>query len=100
MENKVFSYYSFRKPMLAMFLLVLAGGFFAYKKIQISLFPEKTFPKIKVIADSGEQPVDLMMATTTIPLENAVKQVEGVEMVRSTTSRGSCEISIYLNWTV
>jgi len=100
MQNKDADYFSFRKPILAIFLLVLVGGFFAYKKIQISLFPERTFPKIKVIADSGEQPVELMMATITVPLENAVKQVEGVEMVRSTTSRGSCEISLYLNWNV
>jgi cobalt-zinc-cadmium resistance protein CzcA len=100
MENKVSSFFSFRKPVLAIILLVMVGGFFAYKKIQISLFPEGTFPKIKVIADSGDQPVELMMVTITAPLENAVKQVEGVEIVRSTTSRGSCEISIFLNWNV
>src|SRR5213076_1848542 len=85
---------------LAILLLVVVAGFFAYTHLQISLFPEGTFPKIKVIADSGDQPVELMMATITVPLENAVKQVEGVEMVRSTTSRGSCEISLYLNWGV
>ncbi len=100
MENNKTTYFSFRKPVLAILLLLMAGGFFAYKKIQVSLFPEGTFPKIKVIADSGEQPVELMMAAITVPLENAVKQVEGVEVVRSTTSRGSCEISIFLNWNV
>lgn len=100
MENKTSSFFSFRKPVLAIVFLIVVSGFFAYKKIQVSLFPEGTFPKIKVIADSGDQPVDLMMATITVPLENVVKQVEGVEMVRSTTSRGSCEISIYLNWNV
>ena len=66
----------------------------------MSLFPERTFPKIKVIADAGEQPVELMMVAITQPLENAVNQVEGVQMVRSTTSRGSSELSIYLDWSV
>ncbi|WP_018621527.1 efflux RND transporter permease subunit [Spirosoma luteum] len=93
-------FFSFRKPILGLLLLLLVGGIFAYRSIQVSLFPDRTFPKIKVIADAGEQPVELMMVAITQPLENAVNQVEGVDMVRSTTSRGSSELSIYLNWSV
>ena len=66
--------------------------------MQVSLFPEITFPKIKIIADDGEQPVDKMMVSVTRPLENAIKQVPDVKLIRSTTSRGSCEISAFLNW--
>ena len=93
-------FFRFRVPILAILLLLLAGGFMAYRNIQVSLFPEKTFPKIKVIANAGDQPVDLMMVAITQPLENAVNQVEGVQLVRSVTSRGSCELSIYLDWNV
>ena len=93
-------FFAFRKPIMALLALLLVGGFVAYRNIQVSLFPERTFPKIKVIADAGEQPVELMMVAITQPLENAVNQVEGVQMVRSTTSRGSCELSIYLSWSV
>lgn len=92
--------FDFKIPVLVILCLIAVAGFYSYRNIQISLFPEKTFPKIKVIADAGEQPVELMMANITVPLENAVKHVEGVELVRSTTSRGSCEISIYLSWSV
>ena len=93
-------FFRYRKPILGLLILLLAGGVFAYRSIQVSLFPERTFPKIKVIADAGEQPVELMMVAITQPLENAVNQVEGVQMVRSTTSRGSSELSIYLDWSV
>ncbi len=93
-------FFRFRVPILAILLLLLAGGFMAYRSIQVSLFPEKTFPKIKVIANAGDQPVELMMVAITQPLENAVNQVEGVQTVRSVTSRGSCELSIYLDWNV
>ena len=93
-------FFAYRKPILGILILLLVGGVFAYRSIQVSLFPERTFPKIKVIADAGEQPVELMMVAITQPLENAVNQVEGVQMVRSTTSRGSSELSIYLNWSV
>lgn len=80
-----------------LFLIVL-GGIFSYSKMQTSLFPEITFPKIKVIADAGQQPIDKMMITVTKPLENAIKKVPDLKTVRSTTSRGSCEISAFMDW--
>ncbi|MES2239531.1 MAG: efflux RND transporter permease subunit [Bacteroidota bacterium] len=78
--------------------LIILGGFFAYSKMQTSLFPEITFPKIKIIADAGQQPIDKMMITVTKPLENAIKKVADLQTVRSTTSRGSCEISAFMDW--
>ena len=78
--------------------LIILGGIFAYSKMQTSLFPEITFPKIKIIADAGQQPIDKMMITVTKPLENAVKKVPNLKSVRSTTSRGSCEISAFMDW--
>lgn len=74
------------------------GGLFAYSKLQTSLFPEITFPKIKIIADGSLQPVNKMMVTVTRPLENAIKQIPDLKSVRSITSRGSCEISAYMDW--
>ena len=93
------SFYSrFRNPITFLLLVILAGGFYSYTQIKTALFPEITFPKIKIIADNGEQTVDKMMVTVTRPLENAVKQVPDLKIVRSTTSRGSCEISVIINW--
>jgi len=88
----------YRKPLLMVLSLIIMGGVFAYTKLQTSLFPEITFPKIKIIADAGLQPVNKMMITVTKPLENAIKMVPDLQMVRSTTSRGSAEISAYMNW--
>ena len=79
-------------------LLIILGGGFAYSNMQSSLFPEITFPKIKVIADGSLQPVNKMMVNTTRPLENAIKQIPDLKMIRSITSRGSCEISAFMDW--
>ena len=79
-------------------LLIILGGGFAYSKMQSSLFPEITFPKIKVIADGSLQPVNKMMVSITRPLENAIKQIPDLKMIRSITSRGSCEISAFMDW--
>ena len=78
-------------------MIILAGAF-SFSNLKTGLFPDITFPKLKVIADAGQQPVDKMMATVTIPLENIIKRTEGLDYIRSTTSRGSCEISVFLKW--
>ncbi len=87
-----------KNPVAVVLVLLLAGGFFSYSGMQTSLFPEVTFPKIKIIADNGLQPVNKMMITVTKPLENAVKRVQNLKLVRSITSRGSCEISAFMSW--
>ena len=89
---------SYKNPLTVTLVMVILGGMFAYSRLQTSLFPEITFPKIKVIADAGLQPVSKMMVTVTKPLENAIKQVPDLQYVRSTTSRGSCEISAFMDW--
>lgn len=87
-----------KNPVSVMVVIIIIGGLFSYSKIQPALFPEITFPKIKIIADGGQQPVKKMMITVTRQLENAIKQVPDLKMIRSTTSRGTCEISAFMDW--
>jgi heavy metal efflux system protein len=87
-----------KKTLLGLAVLLILAGFFSFSKLKTGLFPDITFPKLKVIADAGQQPVDKMMATVTVPLENIIKRTEGLDYIRSTTSRGSCEISVFLKW--
>src|SRR5581483_781188 len=89
---------TYKNPVTVIIVIVLLGGLFVYSKMQTALFPEITFPKIKVIADAGQQPVDKMMITVTRQLENAIKQIPDLKTIRSTTSRGTCELSVFLNW--
>jgi len=89
---------SHKNPVAVILVIILAAGIFTYSKMQSSLFPEVTFPKIKIIADSGLQPVGKMMVTVTKPLENAIKRVPNLKTVRSITSRGNCEISAFMEW--
>ncbi|MEI6748585.1 MAG: efflux RND transporter permease subunit [Bacteroidota bacterium] len=88
----------FKSPVAVILLLILIGGALSYNNMKTSLFPNVTFPKIKIIANNGEQPVDKMMVSVTKPLENAIKQVENLKLIRSTTSMGSCEISAFMDW--
>ena len=99
MNSKSF-YRFFLKPIIFILFAFLLWGIYSYRNMQTSLFPDVTFPKIMIIADNGEQPVDKMMITVTKPLEIAVKRVNGITTVRSSTNRGSCTIEAFFNWNV
>ncbi len=96
MSNRFYTIY--KNPLSVAIAIIVMGGLFVYSKLQTSLFPEITFPKIKIIADAGQLPVDQMMLTVTRPLEIAIKKVPDLQTIRSATSRGSCEISAFMNW--
>lgn len=91
-------YVKHKSSILVVLIIILFGGVYSLQKLKSGLFPDITFPKIKIIAENGQQPVDKMMVTVTVPLEEAIKQVEDLSFIRSITSRGSCEISAFLNW--
>lgn len=88
----------FKKPILFVALLLLMTGTFSYTQMETNLFPEVLFPRITLIADAGQQPIDRMMITVTKPLESAAKKVKGVKVVKSSTGRGSCVIDIFFDW--
>ena len=64
----------------------------------LAIFPSVTFPVVKVIADVGHEPAARMMPSVTRPLEQALLPLPGIRLVRSTTSRGSTEISANFDW--
>jgi CzcA family heavy metal efflux pump len=78
-------------------MLALAGAFAAFK-LPVTLFPKVDFPRVLVSLDAGDRPADLMALEVTAPVEEAVRRVPGVRDVRSTTSRGSADVSINFDW--
>jgi CzcA family heavy metal efflux pump len=82
-----------------LFLLTLAGVYAAFQ-VPISVFPETNFPRVVIGVDNGVMPVEQMQVTITKRIEDAVNSVPGLLTVRSTTSRGSAEISLFFDWKV
>ena len=78
--------------------LLAAGGVLIVEHMPLAIFPSVTFPVIKVIADVGDEPAARMMPSVTRPLEQEILAVPGIRTVRSTTSRGSTEISANFEW--
>jgi CzcA family heavy metal efflux pump len=83
------------------FIIALsAAGLYLAGRIPISVFPETNFPRVVIGVDNGVMPVDQMQVTITKPIEDAVNSVPGLVTVRSTTSRGSAEVSLFFDWNV
>ena len=79
--------------------LTIAGAWAALR-VPISVFPETNFPRVVIGVDNGVMPVEQMEVAITKPIESAVNSVPGLVTVRSTTSRGSAEVSLFFDWSV
>jgi CzcA family heavy metal efflux pump len=79
-------------------LVLTAAGVYGFYKTPIAVFPETNFPRVVIGVDNGVMPVEQMQVTITKPLEDAVNSVPGLQTVRSTTSRGSAEVSLFFDW--
>ena len=78
-------------------LLTIAGIYFALH-LPISVFPDTNFPRVAIGIDNGVMPVEQMEVTITRPIEDAMNAVPGLQTVRSTTSRGTAEVSLFFDW--
>ena len=78
-------------------VLTIAGVYLAFQ-VPISVFPATDFPSVVIAVDNGVMPVEQMQVTITKPIEDAVNSVPGLQTVRSTTSRGSAEVSLFFAW--
>ncbi|MCB1056134.1 MAG: efflux RND transporter permease subunit [Acidobacteria bacterium] len=67
-------------------------------KLPVGLFPRVSFPRVVVSLEAGDRPANEMAVLVTVPVEAALRAVPAVRSVRSTTSRGSAEISINFDW--
>ncbi len=77
-----------------------AVGVYAFFQVPVAIFPDTNFPRVVIGVDNGVMPVEQMQVTITKPIEDAVNSVPGLETVRSNTSRGTAEISLFFDWSV
>src|ERR1700720_990841 len=88
------------KPIIFVILTLVAVGVYLATTIPVAVFPEVDFPRIVVAVDNGVAPIDQMQVTGTRKIEEAVNSVQGLESVRSITSRGTAEIDLFFSWSV
>lgn len=87
-----------RRSILFLVLMMAAAGMVIAFKLPVALFPTVDFPRVVISLDAGDRDAELMELQVTRPVEAAVRSVPGVDSVRSTSSRGSAEISVNFGW--
>ena len=90
----------FRGPIFFFLIVLSLAGIYAAQQVPISVFPDTNFPRVVIGIDNGVMPVEQMQVTITKPIEDAINSVPGLVTVRSTTSRGSAEVSLFFDWGV
>jgi CzcA family heavy metal efflux pump len=86
------------KPIFFFLIVLTLAGIYGAMQVPISVFPDTNFPRVVIGVDNGVMPVEQMQVTITKPIEDAINSVPGLVTVRSTTSRGSAEISLFFDW--
>src|SRR5919201_5194929 len=85
-----------RAIVFAVVFLTLAGVY-SVTVLPSGIYPEVQFPRIAIVAQSGDLSPRIMLVAVTKPLEEAARGVLGVRRVRSRTIRGATEISAIFN---
>ena len=87
-----------RRSILALLLLLALGGLLAAFRLPVTLFPNVDFPRVQLSLDAGDRPAEQMALEVTAPVEQVIRRVPGVRSIRSTSSRGSADISVNFDW--
>jgi CzcA family heavy metal efflux pump len=75
-------------------LALAAAGALTATRLPSGIYPEVEFPRVVVVARSGDAPPELTQLSLTRPLEASLATVLGVERLRSRTIRGATELSL------
>ena len=83
-----------RRPtaaLLAIFL-VLGSGIFAYRTLQVELFPQIEFPLVTVFAAYPSADPGAVVQHVTEPIERAIAGTSGLESIQSTSFEGNTAV--------
>src|SRR5260370_25078296 len=86
------------KAVLFVTVVLCAIGAWLIGSFPVAILPEVTFPRLVVIAESGDRPARMMVAGVTRPIEEGIATVPGVTRMRSKTQRGATQVSVDFTW--
>lgn len=88
----------YARALLFLVLIACLLGVFALRSVPTAIFPQLDIPRIKILADLGDTPPEMVTVQVTKPLEQALSAVPQIRRIRSTTSRGSAELTADFQW--
>jgi CzcA family heavy metal efflux pump len=87
-----------RRSILFLLAALAVAGAASALRLPVALFPHVNFPRLVIELEAGDRPGEQMVIQVTRPVEQAVRSIPGVQEIRSTTSRGSADLSVSFAW--
>src|SRR2546421_2951915 len=89
-----------KRAVIVVVALLCVAGLYAAWQLPTAIFPQTDFPRIIITVDNGVVPAPQTLVSVTRPIEEAMNGIPGINRIRSTTQRGSCEVDLFFNWNV
>ncbi|HZS44058.1 MAG TPA: CusA/CzcA family heavy metal efflux RND transporter [Blastocatellia bacterium] len=87
-----------RLLVVAASVILLVGGLFAFKQLNIEAYPDPSPPTIEVIAQNGGWSAEEMERQITVPLETELNGMPGLDHIRSISLFGLTDIKCYFQF--
>ncbi len=99
MLNRIIQY-SLDNRILIIFLslMLLVGGLFTVKEMEIDVFPDLTAPTVVVLTDAHGMAAEEVEMLVTFPIESSLNGATDVRRVRSSSSYGFSIVWVEFNW--
>ena len=99
MLNRIIKF-SLNNKLLVMLavILVVIGGTYSTKKIEVDVFPDLTMPTVVILTDAHNMAPEEVERLVTFPIETAVNGATNVRRVRSSSSQGFSFVWVEFDW--
>ncbi|MEO8796482.1 MAG: efflux RND transporter permease subunit, partial [Polyangiaceae bacterium] len=78
--------------------VVIGGGLFAYKNLDIEAYPNPVPPLVEVITQPGGLSAEEVERSVTVPIEVGLSGMPGLDHVRSQSLFGLSDVKCYFKW--
>ncbi|MFI5938327.1 efflux RND transporter permease subunit [Actinoplanes sp. NPDC051494] len=89
-----------RKLVAFLSVLVVALGVYATLAVKQQLLPDLSFPAVTVVVPYPGAAPEVVEQQVVLPIEDALKGLDGVEDYRSTSAQGSATVSLTFDYAV